>query len=61
MNLEDTLSDILCDALDIKAALPEDILNKPKDNDGSEFTVGDCIDNVIHRLEEMSLAIESEE
>ena len=41
----------LIDMYDIKEALSEDIKNQPKDNDGTEITIGDCIDDVIYFLE----------
>lgn len=46
---------MLCDALDIRNALRSaqgNLLDIPKDNDGSEITIGDCIDNIIETLEE---------
>ena len=45
--------DILCDLYDIQRQVKQTKLYKqPKDNDGSMFTVGDCIENVIEQLEE---------
>ena len=45
--------DILCDMYDIQRQVKQTKLyNQSKDNDGSMFTVGDCIDNVIEQLEE---------
>ena len=41
----------LIDMYDIREALNEDIKNQPKDNDGTEITIGDCIDDVIYFLE----------
>jgi len=55
MNKEyNMLSDILCDSYDIKKTLPKEALNLPKDNDGTSFTIGDCLDNIIETLEEMT-------
>jgi hypothetical protein len=51
----ETISDLLCDANDIRNALrfaKGNLLNKPKDNDGTEITIGDCLDNIIETLEE---------
>ena len=51
----ETISDLLCDAHDIRNALrfaKGNLLNKPKDNDGTEITIGDCLDNIIETLEE---------
>ena len=50
LNLNDT-SSAICDMYDIKRALPMKIKKQPKDNDGSEITIGDCIDDVIAFLE----------
>jgi len=48
------LSSALCDAYDIKDRLRTyGIKDKPKDADGSEITVGDCINDVIHFLEQL--------
>jgi hypothetical protein len=33
--------------------LPNKVKNQPKDNDGTETTIGDCLDSVIEFLEEM--------
>ena len=51
---KDTVSDLLCDAHDIRNALrfaEGNLLNKPKDNEGTETTIGDCLDNIIDTLE----------
>jgi hypothetical protein len=45
------LTGALLDMYDIKNALSDDIKNQPKDNDGTDITVGDCIDDVIKTLE----------
>ena len=50
LNLNDT-SSALCDMLDIRRALPKKIKAMPKDNEGSEITIGECIDDVINFLE----------
>jgi hypothetical protein len=47
------ISDVLFDMYDIRNALSKTIKNKPKDNDNSIFTIGDCIENVIEFLEEL--------
>ena len=47
------ISDMLCDMYDIQRQVKQaKLYNEPKDNDGSSITIGDCIDNVIERLEE---------
>ena len=44
---------MLCDMYDIKQQVKQaKLYDKPKDNDGSSFTVGDCIENVIEQLTE---------
>jgi hypothetical protein len=50
MNLE-KVSDALFDLRDVRNVLSKKILNQSKDNDGSEFTVGDCLDNAIEFVE----------
>jgi hypothetical protein len=47
----DAISSALCDAYDVRNALPKAIKNKPKDNDGTETTIGDCLDEIIETLE----------
>ena len=47
------ISDLLCDLYDIKKmAIYYGFDKKLKDNDGTETTIGDCLDNVIEQLEE---------
>ena len=45
------LSSALLDAYDIRNALPQRIKNLPKDNDGTQTTIGDCLDAIIEFLE----------
>ena len=52
MNQND-LSSALCDMYDIRNTLPNKVKNQPKDNDGTETTIGDCLNSVIQFLEEM--------
>ena len=52
---QDKISDILCDAHDVRSALrfaSGDLLNKPKDGDDTDTTIGDCLDNIIETLEQ---------
>ena len=49
----DKVSSALCDMYDIREALSTRMKNKPKDNDGTEITIGDCINDVILFLEEL--------
>jgi hypothetical protein len=50
LNLNDT-SSALCDIYDIKRALPKKIKSQPKDNEGTDITIGDCIDDLVLFLE----------
>jgi hypothetical protein len=45
------ISSALLDMYDIKNSLSKDIKNQLKDSDGSNITIGDCIDDVIKTLE----------
>lgn len=47
------IQNALFDMYDIRKSLSNSIKNKPKDNDGSIFTIGDCIDSVIEFLESL--------
>ena len=49
------VSETLCDLNDIKAFLElRKLMDEPKDNDGSGFTIGDVIDDLIYKFEETS-------
>jgi hypothetical protein len=50
MGINNEIASALCDMEDIKNALSDDIKNQPKDNEGTEITIEDCIDNVIYLL-----------
>jgi len=50
MDINNEITSALCDMEDIKNALSDDIKNQPKDNDGTEITIGDCIHDVIYLL-----------
>ena len=67
MDFENELKNALLDMYDVRNNLssvvfrtnnPEavsglmKVLDIPKDNDGADFTVGDCIDDVINFLEQ---------
>lgn len=47
------ITSALMDMYDLRRAIPKTIKNKPKDNEGTETTVGDCIDAVIEVLENL--------
>lgn len=50
---QNEISSALCDMYDIRNTLTAKVKNQPKDNDGTEITIGDCLDSVIEFLEEM--------
>lgn len=53
----EAVSDILCDLHDIRnMAKQEGFGALPKDNDGTEFTIMDCIDNCVEHIEAMEQA-----
>ena len=49
------ITSALMDMYDLRRAIPKNIKNKPKDNEGTETTVGDCIDAVIKLLEDLAM------
>ena len=49
------LSSVLFDAYDVRNALSKQIKNRPKDNEGTDTTIGDCIDAIIEFLEGLEL------
>jgi hypothetical protein len=51
MKLND-IQDCLCDLYDVHNQLPSNILARPKDNDGTETTIADCLENVIEKLQQ---------
>jgi len=54
--ITNALSSALCDMYDIRNTLPNKVKNQPKDNDGTETTIGDCLDSVIEFLEDLERA-----
>jgi hypothetical protein len=54
MKYNNELSSTLCDLIDVREALTEEVLNMPKDNDGTDITIGDCLDDAIAFLESIS-------
>ena len=50
------ISSALCDMYDIRNAVSDKIKNKPKDADGTDTTIGDCLDSVIEFLEDLERA-----
>lgn len=51
MNDLENLESALLDMYDVENALSDDALNQPKDSDGTDITVRDCINDVIEYLE----------
>ena len=54
MNDLENLESLYCALLDmyhVQNALSDDALNQPKDSDGTDITVRDCINDVIRFLE----------
>ena len=50
---EINIKDCLCDMYDIRRVIKQaKLFDAPKDNDGTIFTVGECVDNVIEQLSE---------
>ena len=49
---KETISDILCDLYDIRnMAMLDGFGNLPKDNEGTETTIFDCLENCIEIME----------
>jgi hypothetical protein len=53
MSILNETQSALFDMYDIRRALSEKIKNMPKDNEGTEFTIGECLDSVISFLESL--------
>ena len=49
--MSEKISSALLDMYDIKNVLSDEIKKQPKDSDGTEITISDCIDDVIKTLE----------
>tara|TARA_R100000734_G_C3307314_1_gene97876 strand:- start:580 stop:771 length:192 start_codon:yes stop_codon:yes gene_type:complete len=49
----DKLTSAIFDMYDLKKSIPKDIKSLPKDNDGTEYTIGECIDDVLEFLKEL--------
>ena len=41
----------LMDMYDLRRAISKKVKNQPKDNEGTDTTIGDCIDAVVEVLE----------
>ena len=51
----DKLTSAIFDMYDLKKSIPKDIKSLPKDNDGTEYTIGECIDDVLEFLKELEM------
>lgn len=51
--MNDALASALCDLYDIREALSDKVKNQPKDDEGTDITIGDCLDDVISFLESL--------
>jgi len=49
------ITSALLDAYDIRNAIPAHIKHRPKDNDGTDTTIGDCLDAIIELLEKLDV------
>jgi len=54
------IQNALCDAIDVRNALSDRMKNKPKDNEGTECTIGMCLDDIIDTLSELEAIAEKE-
>ena len=61
MNTNDKIDDALCDLRDVKETLHHTtdkysdmrVIDLPKDSDGTEFTIRECLENAIFILEQL--------
>ncbi len=51
MNQND-LSSMLMDLYDLRRTIPKDVKAMPKDNEGTDFTIGEVLDDLIEKLEQ---------
>ena len=49
-----------CDMIDVRNVMSKKMLNKPKDNEGTECTIGMCLDDTIDTLSELETMAEEE-
>jgi cell fate (sporulation/competence/biofilm development) regulator YlbF (YheA/YmcA/DUF963 family) len=51
---QNNLSSAICDLEDIKRFLEfKKLLNEPKDNEGTQITINDCIEDIMSFLNEL--------
>lgn len=53
MPTHNDIESALMDMYDIRRTIPKKVKNQFKDNDGTETTIGECIDAVIKVLEDI--------
>jgi hypothetical protein len=51
--MNNDITSALLDLYDIRGALSASVKNQLKDNEGTEATIGDCLEAVIELLEEL--------
>jgi len=64
MTINDKINDALCDLYDVKKKLHYTrskyegmrVIDLPKDSDGTDFTIKDCLENTIHILKQLKEA-----
>ena len=56
MTTKEKIIDAICDTCDIQKALRfSGVLDKPKDDEGTDTTIGDCLENILETLEDLEL------
>lgn len=53
------ITSALMDMYDLRRSIPKNIKNRPKDNEGTDTTIGDCLDAVIELLENLTMENEN--
>ena len=52
--IANSLNSTLRDLMDIRNALPDKVKSRPKDNDGTETTIGDCLHDAITTINSLN-------
>jgi hypothetical protein len=52
------IQNALCDAIDVRNVLSDRMKNRPKDNEGTECTIGMCLDDIIDTLSDLETIAE---
>ena len=50
---ENDLASTMCDLVDVMESLPSRVKKLPKDNDGGDTTIGDCLDSIKEFLDNL--------